>query len=260
MSSSVDGCAMIDEERNILKRKISHLETERDRFKTANETLREENTMLDKVLCCGCKNPFCKVTIRCPNVDCQKLRCQECIQEYLSSYKDANRNKEIFSCPDCQTNYPRAELQQIGGPFFLNALLFFQKVELEAIARKKKGRYQSLDAESITELVALQLPCCQKTELVDYRACCSLPCTFCKSATCAWCMIHMKNDRELGSYAMHEHIKQCRRNPNKGSYMVGDYIEELTVAMQSHQARQICDRLGATVIGDIMNGAHSVHS
>lgn len=242
-----------------LENALSAAREDADKLRRANETLLQENKIIGTIICADCKDPKQRDLIRCVNEACSEVRCKPCLQNGLSSYHCANVGKEIFSCQTCFTNYPRSELMRIGGEEFLKAFVHFATQAVELRERKRKSTFDAIDPSDISTLVTLSLPCCDRTPLVDYTACCCLTCSFCKSSTCAWCFEHSKPN-ELGNYDMHEHVKTCPRNPNKGSYLVGSHAADLRVALQSHQARQICKRLKATAIGDVENGARPVHS
>lgn len=234
-----------------------------ERLRKANELLREENKIIPTIRCVECEQSATKQLIYCRNELCKHALCAECLQERLGTYASANVGKEIYSCHSCNHAYDALELQRFGGVNYARSLVFFAQAVKESIRKRKRGDSMAiaLDPEDKFELLTLTLPCCNKTKMTDFGQCACLTCTFCKQSTCAWCFAHMPS-ADLGIYHMHEHIKTCARNPNQGHFTIDTpaHVAQLTVTMQSHQAKQICRRMDATAIGDTSDGAAAVHS
>lgn len=234
------------------------LEAEVERLQTSKRRLLEENELLDKLRCTECNDITKRELITCKSLSCAKVVCKECLDERIACYNQANKGQEIFSCPSCACSYKREDLTTLSGQNYLKAVVFFSTQAVIDRERKRVNKLDSLDPGERTELCTLRLPCCNKTPILDFSNCCSIPCDICKASTCAWCFKYFHTDN-LGSYNAHQHVKECEYNPNKGSFYVGTYHKQLTRAFQAHQARQMCKKLNATLIGDDQEFAQSVH-
>jgi hypothetical protein len=246
-------------EERVARRAREALEAEVTRLQESKRRLLQENALLDKLRCTECNDIDKRELITCKRPECAKVVCKECLNDRIGCYNQANVGQEIFSCPSCACSYPRDKLTTFAGSNYLNAIVFFSTQAVVERERKRVNKLDSLSPEERTELCALKLPCCFRTPVLDFSNCCSISCDLCKSSTCAWCFTHFKREG-MGEYNAHEHVKQCSYNPNKGSFYVDTYHkQQLTRAFQAHQARQMCKRLNATLIGDDQEFAHAVH-
>ena len=255
-NTSTDG----NEDFKRLETECARLQHELDRVSRAKNTLLEENKQLDKLRCSIC-NDASKNTdlIHCKRDACGKVACRECLDEQIGCYHHANVGQEIFSCHSCAHSYDRTDLAKVAGSNYLKAVIFFATQAVVQRERSRVNKFENMDSSELHELTTLVLPCCKQTPIVDFDACCVIGCSLCKHSTCAWCFQHFAPD-QLGNYTAHEHVRHCPDNPNTDCYYVGNHQRALTRAFQSHQARQMCEKLKVTLIGDTQNGAQAVHN
>ena len=89
-----------------------------------------------------------------------------------------------------------------------------QTFAAELAAKSEEERRLMFARKEIEELLSLRCPRCRQV-FADYEGCAALTCakSGCNAQFCALCLVDTNGDA-------HEHVKNCRLNPQKGGYHV----------------------------------------